>query len=390
MRRSASGVAGRLSLFAVLAGATLRYWSAVFPRVALELRHWRRRAARIPDPALRRTALDALGKCGNMEGAAAFAAFVPWRRRRSVVRALVAFQAIYNHADMLAEQPSVDPVGNARRLHEALLVALELVAPSLGQGAAEPWGDDGGYVAEMVDRCHTALSRLPSYASVATPAHRAAARIVAFQSLSLGEQDELEFWARQQAPANSGLEWWETAAAAGSSLEVHALIAAAASPTLCEQDITAIEAAYFPCIGALHSLLDSLVDQAEDAATGQLSLLDCYASPQEAAVGLRRLAETALTIARELPGGRQHALLVAAMACSYLAAPQASTPGADAVARGVRASVGPFARPMLLVFKLRRLAGRPGSTLAAVSAAGQVTAVAGVEAETRGADARAA
>ena len=81
-----------------------------------------------------------------------------------------------------------------------------------------------------------------------------------FQSLSLGSNGELESWARRQTATDNGLEWWETAAAAGSSLGVHALIAAAASPMLDEQDVAAIEAAYFPWIGALHSLLDSLVD----------------------------------------------------------------------------------------------------------------------------------
>jgi tetraprenyl-beta-curcumene synthase len=392
VRRGLGGIADGLSLSGIFARAALRYWLAVFPRVALELRHWRRRAARIDDPALRRLALDALGKRGNMEGAAAFATLVRRRHRRSVVRALVAFQAIYNHADMLAEQPDGDPVGNARALHEALLVALDPGVDRPAHSARGAGCEDGGYLAEMVDRCHVALSRLPSYASAAaTPARRAAARIVAFQSLSLGELGELESWARRQAPASGGLEWWETAAAAGSSLGVHALIAAAASPMLRERDVAAIEAAYFPCIGALHSLLDSLVDEAEDAATGQLRLLDCYPSPLQAAAGVRRLAETALTAARELPGGRAHALLVAAMACSYLAAPEASTPGAQAVARAARASVGRVARPMLLVFEMRRQAGRLASVFAATSPAGQKTsAPARVDTVERGADARAA
>ena len=117
--------AGRLSLAGAFAGAALRYWLTVFPRVSSELRHWRRSAKRIADPGLRRLALESLAKRGNMEGAAAFATFVPWRARGSVIRALVAFQAIYNYADLLAEQPSEDPVGNARDVHQALLMALD-------------------------------------------------------------------------------------------------------------------------------------------------------------------------------------------------------------------------------------------------------------------------
>ncbi len=221
---------------------------------------------------------------------------------------------------------------------------------------------------------------------------RAAERIVDFQSLSLGPAGELESWVDGQGPATAGFAWWEVAAAAGSSLAVHALIAAAASRDLPAQEVVAIEAAYFPCIGALHSLLDSLVDEHEDAATGQLRLLDCYPSRRQAAEGLERLAMGALRAGHELPGERSHALLVTAMACSYLAAPEASAGGVEGVTRRVRASLGPLAHPMLLVFKLRQLAGVGGSRTArpAAAAADQITPSVSVGAETRGGDARAA
>jgi tetraprenyl-beta-curcumene synthase len=345
---------------AAFALAALRYWLAVFPRTCHELRRWRRRAAQIPDPALRQAALDALSKRGNIEGAAAFAAAGCGWRRGSVVRALVSFQAAYNYADMLAEQPSRDPVGRARRLHGALLAALDPDAAFVDWCAHDLPSDDGGYLAETVHSCQTALLELPSYASVAAPARRAAARIVAFQSLSLGERGALERWARTLLPTESGLEWWEAAAAAGSSLGVHALIAAAAKPSLHVEDVVAIEDAYFPWIGALHSLLDSLVDEAEDAASGQFSLVGCYRSLGDAASNMGRLAERALGAARELPHGRRQAVLLAAMACSYLSAPEASSPDALAAARSVRHALGGLARPALVVFKLRALTARCG------------------------------
>src|ERR1700704_2024656 len=149
-------LADGLSTSAVLVAAAVRYWLLVFPRVGSELRHWRRSAARIRDPGLRRLALAALDKRGNMEGAAAFAAFVRSGSRRDVVQALVAFQAIYNHVDMLAEQPSCgDLESRARDLHEALVLALEPGAGSAachGQ-AMQSGGDDGGYLAEMIEAC---------------------------------------------------------------------------------------------------------------------------------------------------------------------------------------------------------------------------------------------
>jgi tetraprenyl-beta-curcumene synthase len=335
-----------------------------------------------------------------MEGAAAFATFVPWRVRGSVIRALVAFQAIYNYADLLAEQPSVDPVGNARDVHQALLIALAPNESSMrGLRSTGAERVDRDFLAEMIAACETASWQLPSYGTVAAPVCQAAERIVAFQSLSLGRRGELESWAESQdlGPINNGLAWWEVAAAAGSSLPVLALLAAAASPELRAQDVATIEGAYFPCIGALHSLLDSLVDEQEDAATGQLRLLDCYPSRGQAAAALQHLTARALSAARNLPCGADHALLVAAMACSYLAAPEASSSSAAAeLAREVRASLGPLARPMLLVFKLRRLAGgrsriRRGSSRTAVPAGQPEPAAAlSAAASPRGGDARAA
>lgn len=380
----------RLSLAGAFVWAALHYWLIVFPRVALELRHWRRRATRIADPSLRQLALLSLAKRGNIEGAAAFATFVPWRARRSVIRALVAFQATYNYADTLAEQPSDDPVGNARHLHLALLAALDPSGSSADDAQRMAERVDGDYLAEMIAACETASWQLPSYGAVAATACRAAERIVAFQSLSLGQAGELESWADSQGPASAGFAWWEVAAAAGSSLPVHALIAAAASPELSAQDVAAIETAYFPRIGALHSLLDSLVDEEEDAATGQLRLLGCYPSRQDASDGLQELAAGSLKAACELPSGADHALVVTAMACSYLAAPEAWAGGVDVVTRQVRASLGPLARPMLVVFKLRRLANRSRPAPFAAAVADQARPAAVVGAETRGGDARAA
>jgi tetraprenyl-beta-curcumene synthase len=376
----------------VFGGAAMRYWLFVFPVVGSELRHWRRSAARIQDPRLRRLALAALDKRGNMEGAAAFGAFVRWGHRRDVVRALVAFQAIYNHLDMLAEQPSEDQEGNARRLHEALLLALDPDASSsLACRALDRFGDDGGYLGEMVEACRWALSRLPGYAVAAPAACLGSARILAFQSLSLDRHGKLEAWALQEAPPDSELEWWETAGAAGSSLPVHALIAASASPMLSGGDVSAIDAAYSSSIGALHSLLDSLVDELEDAAGGHLRLIDCYRSTPDAAMGMHRLAESAMDSARGLPDGRGHALLVAAMACSYLAECEHANVRANAVASGVRSPLGCIARPLLFVFRARRLVGRVASwSIARGDSAQPASPAAFLERGKQGADARAA
>lgn len=365
----AAGVRERLALAGSFTGAARRYWTDVFPETRRELARWRERAATIPDPVLRTLALEGQHKRSNVEGAAAFAAFPPRAHRGAVVRALVAFQSAYNYLDALAEQPYADPVAGARGLHQALLDALDPHAP-VGVGspggrqpdyyADYPQHEDGGYLAALVRDCRAALATLPSYAAVAAAARVATERIVEFQSLNLsrtqGGHDAFEVWARANTPAGADLRWWEAAAAGGSSLGVYALIAAAADPFVRAQEIGAIERAYFPWIGGLHSLLDHLVDRGEDAASGQRNLLDYYSSPAEATTRLHELARGAASAARGLPESRTHTILLAGMAASYLSEPGAAAPDAEPIAGGVRAAIGPLMGPALLVFKARRMA----------------------------------
>jgi tetraprenyl-beta-curcumene synthase len=355
MRSTAGGTAALAGAFASAAG---RYWLGVFPRVCIERRRCEARAREIPDPLLRSVVVDALRKWGNIEGAAAFAAFVPGRRRGDAVRAMACFQAAYNYVDTLSELPVGDPSGNGRLLHQALLVALDPSAEHLDYYALHHLSEDGGYLSETIDSCRAALARLPSWPAVAPAARRAVERIVAFQSCNTGELSgdyaALERWGRAHTPRGTDLRWWETAAAGGSSMGVYALIAAAARPNVDPADTAAVEAAYFPWIGALHSLLDTFIDAAEDRATGQRSLVGCYASPEEAAARMALLAERATAAAHALRGGRSHALILAAMAAFYLSTPEARTPLAAPVGAAVLSAMGGAAAPAMAVFRLRR------------------------------------
>jgi tetraprenyl-beta-curcumene synthase len=343
IEREPVGAAGALAFTA------LNYSLTILPVATRELVTWRVRAGQIPDPVLRELALQALRKRGNMLGGALFAVLAPRRRRSEVVHALVAFQSAYNYLDTLVEQPSADPVGNGRRLHNALLLALQPEAVQRDYYAGYPRHDDGGLLNAMVEACRGSLLVLPSYELVADPVQRAAERIVDFQSLNLGvrqgDDDGLERWARSSTPPGSGLRWWETAAAGGSSLVVHALVALAARPALDSSHVAAIEDAYFPWVGALHSLLDSMIDLVEDERDGQRSLIGYYASPQDAAARMRSLATRAAQATETLPGGRQHRAILSAMTGHYLSAPGASLAQARLLAEGVAEATGAPARP---------------------------------------------
>jgi tetraprenyl-beta-curcumene synthase len=360
---------GELPAKGALGSTVARYLVSVLPFVRRELERWGASAREIPDPALRFHATEGLAKRGNLEGAALFAVLAPRSRRRETIRALVAYQAAYNYLDKLAEQPSADARANGLQLHQALLVALDPTAAHEDYYALNPQCDDGGFLAALVDDCRTALATLPSLAAVGAPASAAAGRIAAFQSLNLSEAqggtDGLERWARRQAPESLGLPWWQIAAAGGSSLEIFTLIAAGAHHETRQRDVDAIEAAYFPSICALHSLLDSLVDVAEDQHAGQRNLLSYHASSGEAAFAMGQLARRSCDACRQLPNEPRHRVILAAMVGYYLSDPRASTPYARPIAQSVAGAVGPLLPTALRLFRARRamthVAGRCSS-----------------------------
>jgi tetraprenyl-beta-curcumene synthase len=362
----------RAALAVTFTRAAGRYWLTVYPHVRRELRYWRSRAERIPDPTLRRLALGTQWEeQGNLKGAAAFAVLAPRGQRAGVVRAVVAFQAIYDYADTLAEQPSADAAENGERLHRALLSALDPRADHGDYYEYSRLEEDGGYLIDLVDACGAAWEALPSHAVLTAPAVRTIERMVAFQRFNHGSHDAqddrigkatrwgaLAAWAQVQTPPGSGLRWWEVAAGGASSLTVLALIAAAAEPDASTEDSVRLEQVYFPWIGALHLLLDSLVDRQDDVEAGRNSLVEHYSSPEELAGRLNAIASEALRLTKTLPRGSQHALIFAAMVSFYLAQPQASSQDAAPARAAILETLG--ARGALVMPVLRALQGRRG------------------------------
>lgn len=366
--RHCSALQQRVALLCSFFAVAWRYWVAIYPTIAGELRQWRARAGAIPDPSLRALAFEAHGtKRGNLEGAAAFAVFVPRRFRRVVASALVAFQGAYDYVDVLSEQPSEDRIASGYRSHLALIAALTPGGGRTDGYAHHSVDGDAYYLQSFIDGCRGAVARLPSYFATRKHALEGARRIAVYQGLNNwgqgGGPQEYARWAAEETPAGSGLRWWETGAAAGSSLSVFAAIGAAAERQVDVFAAAAIDAAYFPWIGALHTLLDSLVDHPADVSAGHHSLVGHYGAPQEVAMHMGQIAERAMHEASALPRLRAHAMLLAAMSCFYLVAPEASLPYAAPARAAIAAAIGDLAGPTIAVMRVRqRLHGRGGST----------------------------
>ena len=339
--------------------AALRYWLGVYPRVRHDVDHWLRRARMIASPGLRSLALQNLdGERTNLEGAAAFATFVARRYRPRVIRAQVAFQAAYDYADSLSETPSGNRVINAHQLHGALLVAV--AGPRAHHDDYYEYHDecdDGGYLVTLVDTARTNLLSLPSYNTVSQALRDGASRIVRYQSL-IGEPRQLATWVRSAMAPDSLLAWWETAAACGSSMGVFALMASAARPAVRPCELARIERAYFPWIGALHTLLDSLIDWPDDQAAGRQSLVDYYRSVPMMVERLTLLAVEARQRAQALPHGSDHTMILTGMVSSYLSSTQAALPPARLARVHLSNTMGLFAWPTLAIFHVRRLVTR--------------------------------
>ncbi len=354
----------RAGLAGDFAFAAIRYWLGVHPQVRHEIRHWQRRARSIANPRLRQVALENIyAERTNLEGAAAFAAFAPRRLWPEVIRAQVAFQAAYDYADTLAEQASAHPFVNACQLHRSLLDAVQSCSGIGNYYAYHGDDDDGGYLGALVRAARTALVGLPAYKAISRSLRLAAVRIGGYQS-RIDSHDRLAAWAKSETSVDSGMAWWETAAACGSSMLVFALMARAAAPTPGPSEIARIEQTYFPWIGALHTLLDSLVDRADDAAAGRRSLIDYYGSSSAAIERLSTLTAEARRRAAALPADHGHGLILAAMMSSYLSSTQPDPPPAGSAR--VVATIGGLARPMLAVFRLRGLTTRVKAKVTAI------------------------
>jgi tetraprenyl-beta-curcumene synthase len=362
-RGRASRPCGRAARDALALVETLgSYWLTVFPLARRELRGWQARAAAIPQPSLRAIACRTLADEGlNAEGAALFATLAPVGRRRAATRLLVAFQVMYDYLDALTERPTPEPLRSSRQLHRALLAALGAPAPAGGYftycGIAAGDGD-GGYLTELIASCRAIFCGLPGAGEAMPYAMRAAVRSAEGQSHShaaaFTPEHELVRWAARETPAGLDLRWWETAAAAESSLLIHALLASAAGRDFSASCATSIAAAYWPWVTGLNALLDDLIDTAEDAAEGTHSYVGRYRSPAQTARRLAAMATAASDAIARLPQHRRHAVIFAAMTSYYLAAPQTRDATIAPVARTVAEHVGMDLRPLLAMIRLRR------------------------------------
>jgi tetraprenyl-beta-curcumene synthase len=343
-----------------LAVATTRELLWGLRTASREIHRWRRLALAIPDLPLREDALSSIAhKRGHTDGAALFC-ILPRRRNPSLLRLLVAYEIIWDFLDCVNERGAGEGQANGRQLHRALVEALDPALPISDYYRYHPWQRDGGYLCSLVEACRAGCAALPSYARVRPAVIREATRaqvLALNHDLDPGARDQaLRKWAEEEFAGGGEASWFELSGAASASLTVHAFLTLAAESTCTENDVEGTYAAYFPWMSAATTMLDSYVDQAEDAVNGDHSYVAHYLSPDVASRRVCELVRRSAYEVRRLPGGERHAVIAACMVAMYLSKDSARTeemrPTTD---RLVKAS-GSLTRLLLPVLRLWRIA----------------------------------
>jgi tetraprenyl-beta-curcumene synthase len=260
-------------------------------------------------------------KRGQADGAALFS-ILPRSRSLALLRLLVAYQIIWDFLDSANERGAHAGVANGRQLHLALIDALDPARPISDYYRYHPWRNDGGYLRTLVGVCRQCCAELPSYERVrgivVEEAGRAQVLAINHELDPTRRDTMLKTWATAEFPHGHEASWFELSGAASAGLTTFALLALASEPACSESGITRTRRAYFPWTSTLAAMLDSYVDQAEDAANGDHSYIAHYPTQELATKSICQIVRRCLREAHTLENSEKHILIATSMVAMYL------------------------------------------------------------------------
>jgi tetraprenyl-beta-curcumene synthase len=284
---------------------------------------------------------------------------LPRARNQSLLRLLVAYQIIWDFLDSVNERGAHVGVANGRQLHLALIDALDPARPISDYYRHHPWREDGGYLRALVGVCRECCTELPSYERVRPLVIREAVRAqvlaINHDLDPLSRNEQLQAWAAKEFPDGHEASWFELSGAASAGLAIFALLALAVEPGCNDTEITQTQHTYFPWTSATATMLDSYVDQAEDAANGDHIYISHYLAP-ELTERTCMLVQRCLLEAGALQNGEKHILIAACMVALYLSKDSARTPAMQQTTRRIVCSGGSLTRVLLPILRLWRTA----------------------------------
>jgi tetraprenyl-beta-curcumene synthase len=276
------------------------------------------------------------------------------------MRLLVAYEIIWDFLDNVNERNASAGVANGLQLHLALVEALDPARPTADYYKYIPDYDDGGYLRALVAQCRAGCASLPSYDRIRQSAVREAVRgqICAINHDPDPQRRDaaLKAWAMREAPAEREASWFELTGAASTNLTVYAMLALAGEPACRDDRITRTARAYFPWISVLTVMLDSFVDQFEDARSGNHSYVGHYPTPASAAERICLLIRRGQQEAGSLDDGEKHTVIAGCMIAMYLSKDSALTPAMRETTRRMVDAGGSLTRLLHPVLRLWRTA----------------------------------
>lgn len=334
--------------------------TSTFPRVDYLLSKWREVLSCAGDPELVAQGLASISKKRfHAQGGSIYA--LAGKDAHVLLPFIVALQTISDYLDNLCDRSGCFDMEAFRQLHNAYIEALDPDRPKSCYYSLYPFQDDGGYLDKLVDECRSVLLQLPSYNIVKRYILRLAGLYSDLQTFKHTvphlREGLLRDWFGIYAAEYSYLRWWEFAAAAGSTLGIFALCAAAGSGDLQPEDARRIVNSYFPWICGLHILLDYFIDQDEDSQGGDLNFVLYYPDGSTCRERLLFFLSSALGRAAELPDPVFHETVVKGLPAFYLSDPKVEAQGLQEVARSLLTAGG---RSSLIMYSTCRLLRRLG------------------------------
>jgi tetraprenyl-beta-curcumene synthase len=315
----------------------LTFLRRIVPLAAAQLDSIRERATAIPDEALRREALASVnGKAYHVAGACILATFLPAEAARQYVRIVAPLESIYDYLDNLCDRHPNVAIAAYPVLHQAIADALDPGAEPRDYYAMGPPGDDGGYLRWLVTRSQDGIRSVDGYEALLAHFREAAelyAQMQTYKHYPAGEREsQLIAWF-ERSGQGLDLEWQEFACAAGSQFQVYAPLYELLAGR--SEAIDAAYAAHFPAVAALHVLLDSFIDQAEDREFGELCFAETYPNRERFEERAGYLAERAERGFLALPVPAEHRFVLPVMALFYLTHPKVYAQGLNGQAEAL-------------------------------------------------------
>ncbi|MEH6942719.1 tetraprenyl-beta-curcumene synthase family protein [Bacillus sp. JJ722] len=262
-----------------------KVYKGIFPKVQKELHYWKNEAKKIPNPELRKQAIDSIeNKDFHCEGGAILALLAE-NRKSEAISFIIAYQTISDYLDNLCDRSTSLDDQDFTALHESMLHSLQRHSPDVNYYRFRDEQDDGGYLKSLVTTCQTFLRKLDNFEHIEKYLHELCSYYSDLQVHKHVHENErvsrLQNWFSLHKNNLPSMSWYEFSACSGSTLGIFCLISYALRDDFKNDHAEQIRNGYFPYIQGLHIMLDYFIDQQEDRDGGDLNFCFYYQNNQE-------------------------------------------------------------------------------------------------------------